>query len=108
MPVPNVTRHSARVVISRDTRIHTGEKPFDCPTCHNTFRLNSQMKEHERIHTGDKPHGCPKCQKALWHRGDLKKHERTHTGDEPLACSKCDHNPFSCKNLIYHSAKVVT
>ena len=66
------------------------------------------MKEHERIHTGDKPHGCPKCQKALWHSGDLKKHERTHTGDEPLACSKCDHNPFSCKNITYHSAKVVT
>ena len=41
-----------------------GEKPFDCPTCHKTFRLNTQMNVHGRIHTGDELRGCPKFDKA--------------------------------------------
>ena len=43
---------------------------------------------HTRMHTGDKPFQCQYtgCQKAFAESGHLKRHTRTHTGEKPFQC----------------------
>ena len=36
-------------------RMHTGEKPFECPQCYYSCSRSDRLKKHMRVHTGEKP-----------------------------------------------------
>uniref|UniRef100_A0A8C9L3K1 C2H2-type domain-containing protein n=1 Tax=Serinus canaria TaxID=9135 RepID=A0A8C9L3K1_SERCA len=65
-------------------RIHTRERPYECPTCQKRFHSSSNLLLHERIHTDERPFRCLDCGKGFNENAHLITHRRIHTGGEAL------------------------
>ncbi|XP_059915894.1 zinc finger and BTB domain-containing protein 41 [Gadus macrocephalus] len=69
------------------TRVHTGEKPFQCDVCLQRYSTNSNLTVHKKKHAGDsqlqkKDHKCPFCSKLHASRKTLTKHVRRFHPDQ--------------------------
>ncbi|KAJ3594333.1 hypothetical protein NHX12_003640 [Muraenolepis orangiensis] len=69
------------------TRVHTGEKPFQCDVCLQRYSTNSNLTVHKKKHASDAPaqkkeHKCPFCSKLHASRKTLTKHVRRFHPDQ--------------------------
>ncbi|KAF4070297.1 hypothetical protein AMELA_G00284090 [Ameiurus melas] len=79
-------------------RKHTGEKPFECPDCHERFARNSTLKCHmSACQNGagakkgrKKLYECQVCGEVFNSWEQFKDHLVIHTGDKPNHCTLCD------------------
>uniref|UniRef100_A0A4W4H400 Zinc finger protein 131 n=1 Tax=Electrophorus electricus TaxID=8005 RepID=A0A4W4H400_ELEEL len=79
-------------------RKHTGEKPFECPDCHERFARNSTLKCHmSACQNGSgakkgrkKLYECQVCNEVFNSWEQFKDHLVIHTGDKPNHCTFCD------------------
>uniref|UniRef100_A0A8C2DGJ5 Zinc finger protein 131 n=1 Tax=Cyprinus carpio TaxID=7962 RepID=A0A8C2DGJ5_CYPCA len=91
-------------------RKHTGEKPFECPECHERFARNSTLKCHmSACQNGagakkgrKKLYECQVCSSVFNSWEQFKDHLVTHTGEKPNHCTICDQWFTQPKDLHIH------
>ena len=84
-------------------RTHTGEKPFQCTRCDNSFSVSSALKTHERTHTLTRETiQCTKFDKSFYQSSNLKIQVRIYTGEELFHCTKCDDSFSQSSSLKAH------
>lgn len=72
------------------TRVHTGEKPFECDICHQRYSTKSNLTVHRKKHSNEvefhkKEHKCPYCNKLHASKKTLAKHVKRQV----LSCFHC-------------------
>lgn len=76
------------------TRVHTGEKPFECDVCHQRYSTKSNLTVHRKKHSADtevpkKEHRCPRCDKLHASKKTLAKHVKRQVSPRSRDVPRC-------------------
>uniref|UniRef100_H2LGB2 Zinc finger protein 131 n=1 Tax=Oryzias latipes TaxID=8090 RepID=H2LGB2_ORYLA len=95
-------------------RKHTGEKPYECPDCHEKFARNSTLKCHMAACQNGagakkgrkKLYECQVCGSVFNSWDQFKDHLASHTGEKPNHCTVCDMWFTHPKELTAHLKEI--
>ncbi|XP_006816930.1 uncharacterized protein LOC102801975 [Saccoglossus kowalevskii] len=85
---------------------HTGDRPFKCPMCEQTYKLREDLNLHIKCHLGIKEKKCPHCDFSTVRSGCLKRHiDAIHNkGQEKnFICEICGARFYSSSLLKTHT-----
>ena len=76
------------------SRVHSGEKPYECDICgfccaqKDNLRIHKEFK-HANLRSNEKKFSCKICSASFLTQGNLKRHVRTHSDIKPYVCETC-------------------
>ncbi|KAF3858714.1 hypothetical protein F7725_011915 [Dissostichus mawsoni] len=93
----------APVIIKTSTK-----KILKCPKCDKTFDRAGKYESHTRVHTGEKPFQCDICLQRYSTKSNLTVHKKKHASDAPFQkkehkCPFCNKLHASKKTLAKHN-----
>ncbi|XP_032388295.1 zinc finger and BTB domain-containing protein 41 [Etheostoma spectabile] len=85
----------------------SSKKILKCPKCDKTFDRAGKYESHTRVHTGEKPFQCDICLQRYSTKSNLTVHKKKHTSDAPIQkkehkCPFCNKLHASKKTLAKH------
>ncbi|XP_065087380.1 zinc finger and SCAN domain-containing protein 2-like isoform X2 [Ochlerotatus camptorhynchus] len=84
-------------------RIHSGERPFQCPHCSQSFRISQGLARHVReVHEKVRNYSCDICGKCFGNGRNLKEHRFLHTNEKPYSCAICGNSYNQKASLHIH------
>ncbi|CAG5896998.1 unnamed protein product [Menidia menidia] len=83
------------------------KKTLQCPKCDKIFDRAGKYESHTRVHTGEKPFQCDICLQCYSTKSNLTVHKKKHASDAPFPkkehkCSFCNKLHASKKTLAKH------
>ncbi|XP_061676943.1 zinc finger protein 62 homolog isoform X2 [Syngnathoides biaculeatus] len=72
-----------------------------CDICSRTYKFMSQFVIHQRVHTGERPFQCPECKRGFSKKSNLNLHLRTHM--KSLFSRECTYCKVSFSDDKYSS-----
>ncbi|CAD7080474.1 unnamed protein product [Hermetia illucens] len=87
-------------------RVHTDERPFNCPHCPLTFKVDEYLYRHvQNVHAGVKPFQCEYCPRSFYSKLERASHSITHTNESPHQCDECGTRYRRLQTLQLHKKR---
>uniref|UniRef100_A0A3Q2QUL3 Zinc finger and BTB domain-containing protein 41 n=1 Tax=Fundulus heteroclitus TaxID=8078 RepID=A0A3Q2QUL3_FUNHE len=101
-PSPEYPEGLAPVIIQTSSK-----KTLKCPKCEKTFDRAGKYESHTRVHTGEKPFQCDICLQYYSTKSNLTVHKKKHASNAPIPkkehkCPFCSKLHASKKTLAKH------